>query len=331
MALPAITNLEDYRLTRAEIESLHQCETIIERGLNTFYEVGKALMEIRDSRLYREQHGTFEEYCQQRWGLGRNYANKLIGAAGVIENLGTIVPRLPENEQQVRPLTQLQPDEQQLVWQVVQETAPEGKITAAHVKSVVDTLKELRDSTPDDLTSVIVEKQDKKLASHQLIQQSLSNEWYTPAEYLEAARYVMGGIDIDPASNDYANQRVQAGVYYTSETNGLEQEWHGRCWLNPPYGRMSGAFIQRLTEQYKAGNVTEAVVLLNAHSAETDWFAPLWDHLLCFTDHRINFESPDGVKDGSTHGSVFIYLGQNERAFHEAFKQFGYVVKQVRW
>jgi len=55
----------------------------------------------------RDQYATFEEYCKERWDLKRNYANKLIASASVVENLGTIVPIQPANEAQVRPLTKL--------------------------------------------------------------------------------------------------------------------------------------------------------------------------------------------------------------------------------
>ena len=52
-----------------------------------------------------------------------------------------------------------------------------------------------------------------------------NNEWYTPGPIIEAARKVMGNIDIDPASSAAANETVMAKKYYTEETNGLEQEW----------------------------------------------------------------------------------------------------------
>lgn len=71
-----------------------------------FYEVGSSLLEIRASRLYRKSHKTFEDYCQGRWDMGRNYANRIIASAKVISNLvpmGTI----PESERQIRPLSEL--------------------------------------------------------------------------------------------------------------------------------------------------------------------------------------------------------------------------------
>jgi phage N-6-adenine-methyltransferase len=158
---------------------------------------------------------------------------------------------------------------------------------------------------------------------------SESNEWYTPVRYIEAARAVLGNFDVDPASNEAAQQIIKATTYYTAETNGLDKEWPGKVWMNPPYGGLSREFVACIIEQFEAGIVTEAIVLVNSNSTETNWFAPLWDYMLCFTDHRINFETPGGAKNGSTHGSVFIYLGLNEDVFKEQFEQFGYIVKRV--
>ena len=64
---------------------LEQCEKIIERGLNTFVEVGRALTEIRDSKLYRISYKTFEAYCKERWEIGRSRAYELIDHAKVAE------------------------------------------------------------------------------------------------------------------------------------------------------------------------------------------------------------------------------------------------------
>ena len=156
---------------------------------------------------------------------------------------------------------------------------------------------------------------------------STSNEWYTPAKYIEAARAVMGGIDLDPASNVHANEVVGAVVFYDAQSNGLLHDWPGRVWMNPPYGGQQSEFTQRLVSQFAAGITTEAVVLLSAHATETDWFAPLWDHTLCFTDHRINFYRATGVSVNSTHGSVFVYLGPKRAAFVREFSRWGHIVR----
>jgi hypothetical protein len=72
-------------LTTSERHDLEALEDVVQRGLATFIEVGKALAEIRDRRLYRQTHGTFEEYCHDKWLLSRTRAYRLIDAAAVAE------------------------------------------------------------------------------------------------------------------------------------------------------------------------------------------------------------------------------------------------------
>jgi len=114
-------------------ERLEQCEAVIERGLQTFVDVGNALLEIRDNRLYRSDYSTFEDYCRERWGFSKRYANYQIEAAKTMANLGTIVPILPATETQARPLTSLQPEQQREAWRYVVENAPATGITAEQV------------------------------------------------------------------------------------------------------------------------------------------------------------------------------------------------------
>jgi DNA N-6-adenine-methyltransferase (Dam) len=64
-----------------------------------------------------------------------------------------------------------------------------------------------------------------------------NNEWFTPPQYIEAARRMLGEIDLDPASHSIAQQAVKAARFYTLQDDGLAREWHGRIWLNPPYAQ----------------------------------------------------------------------------------------------
>jgi ParB-like chromosome segregation protein Spo0J len=174
-----------------------------------------------------------------------------------------------------------------------------------------------------------IDVRDVGLTANRLVL-STENEWYTPVRYLDAARAVLGGIDLDPASSPAANEVVRAATFYTSGDDGLALPWKGRVWLNPPYGDLPGKFVGRLLEEWEAGNVSAAVVLVNSHCTDTGWFQPLWQHTLCFTHHRIDFESAGREKTStSTHGSVFVYVGDERPTFAERFAEFGAVVR--RW
>lgn len=129
-------------LNPLEKESLAELEDIIQKHLSDFYDVGIALMQIRDGQFYRENYSTFEAYCRAKWGMSKPRAYQLIKAAGVQDNLSTIVDK-PINEAQIRPLTRLSsPERQAQAYRRAVQTAPEGVMTAAHVNKVVEEMKE---------------------------------------------------------------------------------------------------------------------------------------------------------------------------------------------
>jgi len=149
-----ITPYENAPLTEAESADLEHLEQVIDQGLQTFYMTGAALATIRDTKLYRKTHKTFEEYCEKRWNLKQSRAYQLIDAAGVVTNLrGSTIVELPRNEAQTRPLSTLSVADQSLVWQQAVETAPEGKPTAAHVERMVERFRRVESQpAPYDLT-----------------------------------------------------------------------------------------------------------------------------------------------------------------------------------
>ena len=126
---------------------------VVDRGIKTFFEVGMALAEIKDKQLYRETHGTFEEFCYDKWDIHRRHAYRLIDGAMVVTNVshGTQNLAVPTNERQARPLTEFEADLQRELWGLVLERSYEndGKITAALVSSVV--AEYLRKQTKDGL------------------------------------------------------------------------------------------------------------------------------------------------------------------------------------
>lgn len=166
------------------------------------------------------------------------------------------------------------------------------------------------------------------MTNHQQIHQSTGCEWYTPAPYIEAARACMGTIDLDPASNEIANQTVKATHYLTQQQNGLLYKWRGNVWLNPPYGvlgRVSNQALwsQTLIRQFAKGYTARAVLLVNAQTGEK-WFKPLWEYHICFTYRRIKFIDQFGIENPQpTHSNAFIGLGIDFQSFRDNFKQFG--------
>ena len=85
-------------------ERLNYLETIIENKQRNFYELGKALNEIKQTRLYRlSLYNNFGAYVKARWDMGRSQAYRVINAYQIVNNLSPIGGRLPVNESQVRP------------------------------------------------------------------------------------------------------------------------------------------------------------------------------------------------------------------------------------
>ena len=153
------------------------------------------------------------------------------------------------------------------------------------------------------------------------------NEWFTPSQYIEAAREVMDGIDLDPASHEVAQATVRACRYYTRQDDGLQQAWHGRVWLNPPYAQPHIArFVSKLTAEVREGTVEQAILLTHNYT-DTAWFhdAEADAALLCFTRGRIRFIDIDGALCAPTQGQTFFYFGDRAHEFRRVFGAFGFV------
>ncbi|BBD63313.1 hypothetical protein NIES2109_61630 (plasmid) [Nostoc sp. HK-01] len=139
-AIIDVPAVEVPELTEQEQSDRLHLERKVERA---FFEAGKALAELRDRRLYRSTHRTFEEYCRDRFGHSRQQSNYLIAAAGVYENLTTNGCQiLPTSEREVRPLVPLTVEEQLTCWQSAVKEAG-GKVpTGRIVKDVVQKIME---------------------------------------------------------------------------------------------------------------------------------------------------------------------------------------------
>ena len=185
---------------------------------------------------------------------------------------------------------------------------------------------------------VLAQESRETTSAREALHSSQSVEWYTPSEYLQAVRQVLGGIDLDPASCELANRAVRAERYYDITTDGLSRSWPGRVFLNPPYGKTEDGqsnqalWSGRLIEQYAAGITSEAILLVNAATGDL-WFQSLWQGLpasspICFT-RRIKFYTPEGQPSQPTHGNAFIYLGRRPERFIRAFSAFGIIAARA--
>ena len=154
-----------------------------------------------------------------------------------------------------------------------------------------------------------------------------NDQWFTPSEYIERAREVLGEIELDPASCEQAQETVKAGRFFTEEQNGLEQEWSGRVWLNPPYSNLA-RFADKLVAEVMAKRVTAAVVLTHNYS-DTRWFHDLASvaSAMCFTRGWIKFVGPGpGELANPAQGQTFFYFGATVDRFRSVFADKGLVV-----
>jgi hypothetical protein len=127
-----VVGLEDGR-------GLEELEGIIARGLGTFIEVGRTLLEIQSRRLYLQAgHRSFAVYVTERWDLSEAHAYRQIEAAKVIDILSPIgETSLPANEAQARELAPLvqDPDAIRTIWTEIESTGE--RVTARAIRARV--------------------------------------------------------------------------------------------------------------------------------------------------------------------------------------------------
>lgn len=177
-------------------------------------------------------------------------------------------------------------------------------------------------------------------------------EHYTPPEYIEAAREVMGGIHLDPATTVEVNTAlVRADSFHTEFENGLMLPWYGNVWLNPPGGvdredpikSTAARWWAKLVEKYEAHRVKQAIFLGFTLEILRSTQHPLIARSViefpcCFPKSRIDFlkrvNDPLGVsfvKQGSpSHANVLAYLPDRDdhwaiQRFADTFAKFGVV------
>lgn len=154
-----------------------------------------------------------------------------------------------------------------------------------------------------------------------------SDSWYTPTWLIEAAREVMGGISLDPASCAKANKTVKASHFYSKQDNGLSKDWRGRVWVNPPYSMpLIKQFTDRLLEAWNGGLVEQACILTR-NATETKWCQSLLKESdrFCLLNKRVSFWHPDKPVGTDKCGHIVFYFGSNVTDFERVFSAYGLV------
>jgi hypothetical protein len=248
-------------------------------------------------------------------------------------------------ERLLRPLAPLGPDLRREVWAQVQ--AEGKKPTEARVQAVIDygplvrgpigsyrerdgikrceTCGELWGADLDycpycnispEARIAHVQRERKGLNVHF---SSDTPEHYTPQTVIDATLDCLGAIDLDPCSNNHGQPNVPAAQHFTIENDGLKQEWHGRVYMNPPYGREIEKWVKKLCAEHETGDVTEAIALVPSRT-DTRWWMLLRDYPVCFVAGRLTFV---GNQDPAPFPSAIFYLGENIGRFYRTFAGFG--------
>lgn len=187
---------------------------------------------------------------------------------------------------------------------------------------------------------------------------SESNEHYTPSAIVEAARATMGSIDLDPATSVKANKTVKAAGFYALPINGLNYEWHGNIFCNPPGGSLrenywddaetckykretahefgtrshSVAWWIKLMREYQAGRVKQAVFIaftveLLQLTQGLEGVEAMTDFQVCIPAKRIQFLNENSrVGKAPSHANAIVYVGCYPADFAANFEQFGAIV-----
>lgn len=283
-------------------------------------------------------YATWRECAVAELGGHERELYRALEAAQVEQNIRPLLTNLSKTipESQLRPMARLTPMEQPIAWQEANERS-NGKPTARVVEQVV---KEMRNDAPDSAEAAdldLDEWQDdaldppadpieiplpKPMAVHF---SSATPEWYTPRHVIERVLHLFGEIDLDPCSNAKgAAANVPACDHYTQADDGLAQQWHGRVYMNPPYGDEIGQWTAHLLQAYADGEIDEAIALLPART-DTAWFRPLMAHRCCFVHGRLRFSES---KDSAPFPSVIVYLGPDGENFIEYFSDIGTIMQK---
>lgn len=303
--------------------------------------MGEVLSVARD-RLANHGNGTFRKWAKERCGLSNGTISNILAAYEEFAD-SKVLPTVGKSfDASALYLLASQKCPDDVVAEAMERAEAGQHITQKSVREMIRASCPNQDAdeaeaSDDDDPLIDSPVDDEGLTQGQTLPHVAHNsgnvEWYTPNEILDAARAVLGTIDLDPASCEAAQERVKATTFYTADDDGLAHPWSGRVWLNPPYRNgLVAKFIGKLVDHIDAGDVTEAILLAN-NATETAWFqlAGAKASVICLLQGRVRFIDAAGKPSGHPlQGQAILYFGDRPEVFREAFKTFGTFIEPIR-
>ena len=209
-----------------------QLPTVLE-DLAKYVMVGREKLVALQAELRAiDKVGLVAEVRKQKLTEAQDIADALLLAEMRLGELISEIPESPGKRTDLNPEDDVQRSKKDVVQALgfSVKTAQRFETLAKHPDIVASMSAEARaDGEIISRTSILKAIAKKPF----VINNSGNTEWYTPKQYIESARKVMGSIDLDPASSKEAQKIVRAAKYYDSKADGLTKKWKGNIWLNP--------------------------------------------------------------------------------------------------
>ena len=150
------------------------------------------------------------------------------------------------------------------------------------------------------------------------------DDFYTSEEIIEPVRRTLGRIDLDPASHAIANTKVKARRFYSKNDNGLERQWSGTVWVNPPFSTWS-EWTPKVVSEWASGRVEAMCILCATRTLTAQYFHPIHTEstAICILRGRIPFWG-DRAKTPDDGHAVF-YFGNDADKFVDEMSAIGTV------
>jgi hypothetical protein len=156
-------------------------------------------------------------------------------------------------------------------------------------------------------------------------------DYYTPPPLIDAARIAMDGIDLDAASHWIANKTHKIPDYFHVNRSAFENPWHGRVWLNPPYGD-NAPWFREILRYTSSGDVEQLCMLSPVWAFTTAIARPVVNKSSGFVmlNPTPKFWGNARGREGTNNPHGILYIGERSKDFFRAFEPYGYPM-EFRW